>query len=318
MTPTGSDDQRLVDLFSLHLIDDVRNETFDRIARIAALTFDVPISLVTMLDEEQQIFCGVHGTDLTGTRRSESFCNHTVQSDEVLVVSDAAADQRFRHLPLVAQPPHYRFYAGAPVSAPGGAYIGAVCILDVKPRDLDARQRGVLRDLADLAEVELEHHGRALTDPLTKLPNRRAFMSAAERFVSLGRRRDEPVSILFADVDGLKLVNDELGHAVGDSLIQRAAACLDQATRRADLAARIGGDEFAVLLYDTAEAGARRTIEKIEQRVKDDNEASPEASKLSIAIGSATMMAGETIDALVTRADTAMYQVKRAPNSPTG
>ena len=124
--------------------------------------------------------------------------------------------------------------------------------------------------------------------------------------------------MLFADVDGLKPVNDELGHLVGDSLIQRAAACIEQATRRADLAARIGGDEFAVLLYDTDEHGARRTIEKIEQRIADDNGGAHESSTLSVAFGAATIRTDETIDAFVTRADTAMYQAKRAAASPPG
>ena len=325
MTPSTDDDQRLVDLFALDLIDDVRDATFDRIARIASLTFDVPVSLVTMLDEENQFFCGVHGTDLTGTPRAESFCNHTVRRDEVLVVPDALADPRFRDLPLVVNPPHLRFYAGAPVSAPGGKYIGALCILDIQPRDLDARQRSVLRDLADLVEAELEHHGRALTDPMTQLPNRRAFMAAAERFVLLGKRHGKPVSMIFADVNGLKQVNDERGHVVGDSLINRAATCIDQATRRADVAARIGGDEFAVLLYGSDCDGAHRAIAAIEALIVEDNrltceqetarESPSSACSLSIAFGAATALPDETLDAFVTRADAAMYGAKRSAAS---
>lgn len=322
MAPLIDDDQRLVDLFALDLIDDVRNATFDRIARIASLTFDVPVSLVTMLDEDNQFFCGVHGTDLTGTPREESFCNHTVRRDEVLVVPDALDDLRFRHLPLVVDAPHLRFYAGAPVSAPGGKYIGALCILDVQPRDLDARQRSVLRDLADLVEAELEHHGRALTDSMTQLPNRRAFMSAAARFVSLGQRHGEPVSMIFADINGLKRVNDELGHGAGDVLIKRAATCINESIRRADVAARIGGDEFAVLLYGTDEDDARRVIDAIEARITEDNRltrpqgADPssalDASSLSVAFGASTARVGQTLGAFVSCADSAMYDAKRA------
>ncbi len=322
MQSADVDDQRLVDLFALDLIDGVRSETFDRVARIASLTFDVPVALVTMLDDDDQYFCGVHGTDMTGNRRAESFCNHTVRLDDVLVVPDATLDPRFRDLPVVTGPPYFRFYAGAPVSAPGGAHIGTLCILDVPPRDLDARQRGVLRDLADLVEIEIGHHGRALTDPLTQLANRRAFMAAADRFVALGRRRDEPVSLVFADLNGLKRVNDEFGHIVGDSLIQRAASCIDHATRRADLAARIGGDEFAVLLFGTDAAGASQAIATIQDRIVEDNridrarpptdEITGSACELSIAFGSATVGPEETIDAFVSRADSAMYDAKRA------
>lgn len=302
--------RRLRSLYTLDLLGD-DSDRFDRFGRIAAKTFDVPIALVTVLDDDHQWFCAAVGTDLDGNVRDESFCTRLIDDDsELLVVEDTLLDDRFRQLPIVAQPPYIRFYAGASVSTPDGQRIGSFCILDVQPHDFDDEQRATLRDMADLVESEIGHLRLALTDELTSLSNRRAFSAAARRYLSLGERSDEPVTLVFCDVDGLKSVNDTLGHASGDILLRRAATALTSGVRPSDLVARIGGDEFALVLYGADEATAAETIEDLGTIVSDTNRGGDEPT-LTISFGTATSTGGRTLEELIQHADGAMYDARR-------
>lgn len=120
------------------------------------MTFGVPIALVSLVDLDRQWFKSRSGLAATETPRSISFCTHAVQARELLVVEDAALDPRFAHNPLVTGEPRIRFYAGQPVYSDGQA-IGTLCLIDRVPRTFDAAQRQVLKDLAELVEVELNH-----------------------------------------------------------------------------------------------------------------------------------------------------------------
>ena len=106
--------------------------------------------------------------------------------------------------------------------------------------------------IADL----LEYRRQAMIDAVTGLPNRRAFEDALERELARSARAARPFSVVFLDLDGLKAVNDAQGHAAGDELLRTVARALQHATRQYDYAARIGGDEFGVLLADTQEGEA--------------------------------------------------------------
>ena len=114
---------------------------------------------------------------------------------------------------------------------------------------------------------ELERNRRmAATDPLTRVANRRALDDALRRELSRAQRSGKPLSLLLLDLDGLKAINDTLGHAAGDRALRAVARCARRAVRRCDLVARIGGDEFAVLLTETDAAGAHAIGQRI--RVK--------------------------------------------------
>jgi diguanylate cyclase (GGDEF)-like protein len=301
---------RLRSLFALDLVD-AEGQRFDRIGRIAAQTFGVPIALVTVLDDDHQWFCAAVGTDLDGNARSESFCTRLIDLHEsLLVVEDTDHDDRFADLPIVAGEPHIRFYAGAAVSTPDGQRIGTLCILDVEPHGFDASQRQTLRDLADLVESEVHHLRLAMTDDLTGLPNRRAFMAAARRYLAMGERRGEPVTLVFGDVDGLKSVNDEFGHGAGDELLCRAADVMSAAVRPIDLVARIGGDEFALVMYGMGDEEAATALERIRDLVVASND-SVVGPALAMSFGLATSTSGRSLEELVDRADDAMYDTRR-------
>lgn len=302
---------RLAALYAMKLLDQGTNENFDRVTRLAAGLFGVPIALVSLVDADRQWFASRVGLDAAETPRCDAFCAHAILRPDVFVVEDARADPRFSDNPLVLGPPNIRFYAGAPISSPDGHLLGTVCVIDSEPRSLDDSQKQALRDLADLAERELQVIGMALTDQLTGLANRRAFVQAGSQLVHLAHRRQEPVAALYADVDGLKLINDRSGHVAGDELICRAGAVLQDAVRGSDLVARVGGDEFAVLMYGTDAAAADTVRQHIEDELAQHIAAVPEKPMLSLSVGVVEAVRGESIESLVGRADQTMYMAKR-------
>ncbi len=148
---------RLQELFSYDLLDTPPEEDLDRLVRLASRLFDVPISLISLVDEERQFFKARVGLGVSETHRSLSFCGHAVAKGEILVVGDAREDPRFTDNDLVTGEPGIRFYAGAPLVTPSGRSIGTLCVIDDKPRlSLSDADREILRDLAELTMARLE------------------------------------------------------------------------------------------------------------------------------------------------------------------
>ncbi|CAM5769822.1 diguanylate cyclase [Labrys miyagiensis] len=154
------------------------------------------------------------------------------------------------------------------------------------------------------AEAYLEYLGKH--DVLTKLFNRAFYVDELNR---LERNRHLPVSIIVIDLDGLKAVNDQWGHATGDSLLRRVGEILNEAVKAPGHAARIGGDEFAVVLPYIDERGATAMMENIERLVEINNQYySQQALRLSI--GAATSQGEEKLESVARRADLLMYENK--------
>ncbi|MBY0466778.1 MAG: GGDEF domain-containing protein [Burkholderiales bacterium] len=179
---------------------------------------------------------------------------------------------------------------------------------DVMPGH-EARWDMVLVSLVDIsarkkAEAYLEYLGKH--DVLTKLRNRAYF---AEELNRLARKGPWPVSVVAVDVNGLKLINDEQGHAAGDALLRRAGEVLSKSIDAPTCAARIGGDEFVVLMPATDEHGAQALMQRIRSVLELNNQFYP-GNELSMAMGAATCVAGAALDTAVQAADHAMYQSK--------
>jgi GAF domain-containing protein len=142
--------ERLSALRGSALEDAPPDAVLDRITALAASIFDVPMALVSLLDETRQRVLSRFGLELESVPRELSFCEHTLSGDGVMVVPDALADPRFRSNPYVLDLPKVRFYAGAPIVADDGSKLGSICILDVVPRTISAFQVGVLEQIAEL------------------------------------------------------------------------------------------------------------------------------------------------------------------------
>lgn len=158
MTPApipGNESERLRALHELLVLDTPPDEKFDRVVRFAAEQMDVPIALVSLIDAQRQWFKARVGLDVPETARDVSFCSHAILEPDIFVVEDASRDQRFADNPLVLAGPRIRFYAGAPLSAPGGERIGTLCVIDDKPRKLGLVEIAVLEALRDLVNDTL-------------------------------------------------------------------------------------------------------------------------------------------------------------------
>lgn len=164
VSPHESD--RLFALRQLLILDTPPEERFDRIAAFAAKEFDVPIVLLSLIDEHRQWFKARVGLQTCETGRGISFCGHAILEDDILVVPNVALDERFFDNPLVTDDPHIQFYAGAQLKMPDGNSIGTLCLIDRVPRQLDAIDLAVLGSLRDLAVEELVR--RAQEAPQTR------------------------------------------------------------------------------------------------------------------------------------------------------
>lgn len=159
---------------------------------------------------------------------------------------------------------------------------------------------------------ETQHLRRlAGSDELTSIANRRTFGETLRRELSRARRSKSLLSILLFDVDGLKTVNDSLGHAAGDTALRLVARCLRQGVRDGDLVARIGGDEFAVLLPTTGAENAHALGERI--RVMVAKTSGGVGMRLGVSFGVSVTQSGDLdASALLAAADLALYRDKAA------
>ena len=149
------EEQRLAALRRTGLLDTPPDDRFDRITRLAAALFNVPIALVSLVDEHRQWFKSCYGLATRETPRDAAFCSHVVYNRKPMIVPDTFADPRFADSPLVTQDPRIRFYAGCPLILEDGSCVGSLCLVDTRPRTLDEPELARLHDLANLTIQEL-------------------------------------------------------------------------------------------------------------------------------------------------------------------
>lgn len=146
---------RLQALRELLILDTPPEDRYDRITRFAQSEFEMPISLISLVDRDRQWFKSNFGIGCTETPRDVSFCGHTILERDTLVVTDALKDARFRDNPMVIGPPWVRFYAGAVLRLPYGPTVGALCVMDTRPRTIDRIGLAILCSLRDLVVEEM-------------------------------------------------------------------------------------------------------------------------------------------------------------------
>ena len=159
----ADESERLSRLWRLEILDTPSEERFDRVTRIAARLFEVPIALVSLIDKERQWFKSRVGLEAQETPRELAFCGYAIHSGDPFVVPDATQDERFVNNPLVTGAPHIRFYAGQPLLAEDGSGVGTLCLIDRAPRELDTLDLAALNDLAELVADELARTPQLLT-----------------------------------------------------------------------------------------------------------------------------------------------------------
>jgi GAF domain-containing protein len=163
--------KRLEALASFNILDTAAEQSFDDFILVASAICQTPIALMSLVDRGRQWFKARLGIEATETPREHAFCAHAILGREVMVVEDAAEDERFAGNPLVTAEPKIRFYAGAPLIDSEGHGIGALCVIDKKPRQLTVEQLTALEALARriIAHMELTRASTGLADALLAL-----------------------------------------------------------------------------------------------------------------------------------------------------
>ncbi|HSI51395.1 MAG TPA: diguanylate cyclase [Ideonella sp.] len=472
--PTTDETQRLALLRSLDLLDSAPEPAFDTLTRLVVQLLQVPVALISLVDEQRQWFKSRVGLEATETPRDIAFCAHAIHGDLPFVVPDARLDLRFADNPLVTTEPQVRAYAGITLRSSQGHALGTLCAIDHKPREFSPAELHLLTELAGNAQREIQHreaavharqqadslqamlaqqvaectaelqrseaalarlnheqglmldndlvgivklrqrrivwHNRAMArmfgyrpgeltnrptrelypseaayqalgeashavlsrgdsyrvqlqlvrqsgepiwvdmagtllsaetgeslwllqdisamrlhqeqveqmafhDPLTGLPNRLLLQDRLRQALATGSRAHERVAVCFIDLDGFKAVNDSQGHGAGDEVLQIVAARLLACVRGHDTVARIGGDEFVLVLSRLA---AREECDLVLDRVLADIK-----QPMQLADGSETTLTasmgvafypedGLDPTRLLATADDAMYRAKQS------
>ncbi|MCD0170670.1 sensor domain-containing diguanylate cyclase [Deinococcus sp. 23YEL01] len=305
--------ERLSALHSLGILDTPPEPQFDRIMALVSRYFRVPFGSVTFVDDHRQWFKASVGFTHRADPRGQSICALTVDAGCPLVIPDLRADPRTAPLDAVQGGHQLRFYAGIPLRADGHA-VGTLCVLDTCPRDFSAEDLEVLAQFAELAQSELrlrlalrDLEALALTDPLTELPNRRAFQR--ELASACGAARSGQTRVVgLLDLDRFKPINDTLGHAVGDAVLRFVAQRLLALLRPGEILARYGGDEFTLLLTGPdADTRAREIALELPHRLH-----MPSGLRVSVSLGLVSVSGPADPKALLELADQTMYRAKAA------
>ena len=218
-----SESARLAALRRYGILDTEPEEAFDRIVHLARALFDMPVALVSLIDERRQWFKARAGIAVTETPRSWAFCNHAIQQTDPMIVRDARNDPRFADNPLVMGAPFVRFYAGAPIRTPNHEAIGTVCVLSPAPdMPFSAIDEARLASLAGIVSHELE----------LRLAVRRSERYAANLEILCGEIHNQVAN-------SLQLIADVLEFQISTTRDTAAAAALKNALGRIGAVGRV-------------------------------------------------------------------------------
>ena len=308
------DGERLQALAAGGLLAGSPEPIFDRFARLASRVAEAPTALVSVVTGERQYFAGLCGVaqpwaDVRETPLSHSFCQHVVANGAQLVVEDAREDPvlcsnlAIRDLDLVA-------YAGFPIFAPTGHVLGSLGAIDSTPRVWQIDQLDALADIAALVSSELDRRDLvrrlaidARTDALTGMANRRAWDAELPTALRSAERLGHPLSVVLIDIDLFKSFNDMHGHPAGDAALRELGERWRAMTRDIDLLARLGGEEFGLLLPGCDAAGASVVADRLRADMPPGLTASA-----GVTVWASPLSAGD----VVAEADRALYRAKRA------
>ena len=264
---------RLQALRALNVLDTPPEERFDRLVRMAARMFDVPVAYISFIDERRQWLKAAVGIELGEIAREDSICAHAILEDGPMIISDLATDGRFADGPMVLGDTYARFYAAVPLELGNGYRVGTLCIIDDHPRSLEAVDVRLLNDLGATVEHELKSLQREITDTLTGILNRHGFKLVAEHSLNICVRQDLPATLAYLDLSEFKAINESFGHEEGDRVLTDIAGHLKSECRPSDIFARLGADKFVALFInapvDSAEgimARFRRLLRQSNQR----------------------------------------------------
>ena len=249
-------------------------------------------------------------------RWSDSFCYRMINENAPRVAPAA------RRVPAYASAPigmdiEIGSYIGVPLTREDGSLFGTLCAIDKQERpDIEEAELPVVETFAQLLSTVLNFELKAveearradrvesesLLDPLTGLRNRRGWDQKMHEEEIRAQRLGSPICVFSIDLDDLKRMNDNHGHAQGDQLIRRAANAIQESLREIDVAARVGGDEFTILALECSEEGSGEILERLQNSFKSEG--------VNASIGKAMRNPEQGLDAALAEADQEMYRMK--------
>jgi diguanylate cyclase (GGDEF)-like protein len=311
--PCKEEAERLATLRGYYALETGYERRFDDITLLASRFCATPVALVGLVDETRVFFKSALGFTVSEAPRSHAFFDYAMRRGKVFEVRDASRDPRFERHPWVAGAPHVRFYAGAPIVAPNGNVLGSVSVIDYVRRKLTDEQREALQFLAAQVMAQLELGVLAPRDPLTGLYNRRHLTDALARELSRAVRRRSRLGVIALDIDNFRRINDAYGHDAGDAALRGLGALLAGGIRNEDIACRLGGEEFLLVMPDAATDVVAARAEKLRARVEAlELRLNPDlVCRITVSIGVAAHPEhGDTPEDLLSEAEHAVYLAK--------
>ena len=196
----------------------------------------------------------------------------------------------------------------------GSVFLGGACFVYIVVKLTKTSIHRLQREIVNRRNVEEKLRNLSLTDELTGLYNRRGFFTLSGQQLNIADRLKKRVSLISADLDNLKKINDTLGHQEGDIALLEAAHVLRKSFRETDIIARIGGDEFMILQMDKIDSSPEISIARLEQNITACNEKRGRRYTLSLSVGIARSdpESGDSLERLMVQADNLMYEQKRS------
>jgi EAL domain-containing protein (putative c-di-GMP-specific phosphodiesterase class I)/GGDEF domain-containing protein len=246
---------RLEALRKLNLLDTPPSEAFDRITRMAAQMFGLPIAAISLTDSDRQWFKSRVGVEHTSIPRTKAPCGQVADEAEMLVIPDLLEDDCYRDSPLATS--GVRFYAGAPLITGDGYCLGAMCVLGIEPRTISPVERAALHDLAAMVMAQIElRHALGRTDPFSGLPNRNQFVEDFQDMTADRRRGEERLAALvnLASPEQLSNALRAMGPGYLDEITSEAVRMLKATIGLHSAVYHISPTEFVFLAQPDADA----------------------------------------------------------------
>lgn len=246
------------------------------------------------------------------------FSQHVVETGTLHYVNHATHDKHWQNNPIVREY-NVNSYLGVPIFWPDGSCFGAICVIDFAVTHYNQAYLDLIGQFRDLVEADLTVNNQFLQllelstkDEMSRLLNRRGFFLQAEKHVKLAKRLHQNVGVMYLDLDDLKHINDQRGHRIGDKAICALSAAIHNVLRESDVAGRIGGDEFVVVMLAQDHQALRKLADRIRKELLDLCVGELEGVPLSASIGTKLFRSEElsSIDKMVSEVDAIMYQEK--------
>lgn len=234
------------------------------------------------------------------------YCERVIKQGSMLLIPDASESVEWMNNPDMKL--NMKCYMGFPIKMPDGNCFGTICVLDDKRNDFSQDMIDCKEKMRNLIESNLSLYHLSITDHLTGIYNRTYFNEKIKKELKDTDRKNQPIAAMIMDIDRFKVINDTYGHLAGDAVLANCAEIITNSVRDQDIAFRIGGDEFYVLMPNTSMDDAYVIAERVRENIE--NSRAGQDFPVTTSIGIAERLSDELSDQWYKRLDEALYKAK--------